>query len=50
MKGENMFRTWYVKEKDYRRYLKKYAPKPRPYRQTTSVVPYEELNADPKES
>lgn len=50
MKGENMFRTWYVKEKDYRRYLKKYAPKPRPYRQTTSVVSYEELNADPKES
>ena len=43
MEGKNMYKTWYVKKKDYRKYMKKYAPKPRPYRQMTSVVPVEEL-------
>ena len=44
MDGKNMFKTWYVKKKDYKKYMKKYAPKPRPYRQKTSVVPVEALN------
>lgn len=44
MEGKNMYKTWYVKKKDYKKYMKKYAPKPRPYRQKTSVVPVEALN------
>lgn len=38
MPGTNMYKTWYVKKKDFKAYLKKYNPKPRPYRQITSVV------------
>ena len=44
MEGKNLYKTWYVKKKDYRKYIKKYAPKPRPYRQSTSVVSVEALN------
>lgn len=29
MQGENVYKTWFVKKKDYKAYLKKYAPKPR---------------------
>ena len=49
MKGKNMYRTWYAKKKEFETYLKKYAPKPRPYKQTTSVVHLEDAKQTPEE-
>ena len=45
-----MYKTWYVKKKEFETYLKKYAPKPRPYKQTTSVVHLEDSKQTPEES
>lgn len=49
MKGKNMYKTWYAKKKEFEAYLKKYAPKPRPYKQTTSVVHLEDTKQTPEE-
>lgn len=49
LEGKNVFHTWYAKESDFKTYLEKYSPKPRPYRQTSTVVkisPEEKLLKD----
>lgn len=38
LNGKNLFHTWYAKADDFKYYLEKYSPKPRPYRQTQKVV------------
>ena len=35
--GKSVFKTWYAKKEDFDTYLERYAPKPRPYRQTNKV-------------
>ena len=48
MKGKNMFKTWYVKKKDFEAYLINYNPKPRLNRQTTRVVKGEDISREQK--
>lgn len=42
MKGKNLFKTWYVKKKDFQAFIDRYQPRPHPKRQSSSVYHFED--------